>query len=61
MNAGAKLAAYALVLAAMLGGGAVVGAAVGPIDVGDGGGHGSPASDTSPPSADHDGAGPGGH
>ena len=59
MNAGAKLAAYALVLAIMLGGGAVVGAAVGPIDVGDGGGHGSPADDTSPPGTGH--TGPGDH
>lgn len=44
MNAGAKLAAFALVLAAMVGGGAALGSAVGPIDVGDaegphGGGH----------------------
>jgi hypothetical protein len=34
MNAGTKLGAYGLVLAAVLGGGAVVGAATGPIDVG---------------------------
>lgn len=34
MNAPAKLAAYALVLTIATGGGAVVGAAVGPIDVG---------------------------
>ncbi|MDP1819083.1 MAG: hypothetical protein Q8K58_04215 [Acidimicrobiales bacterium] len=34
MNAGTKLGAYGLVLAAVLGGGAVVGAAAGPIDVG---------------------------
>lgn len=42
MNAGAKLAAYGLVLVAILGGGAAVGSAVGPIDVGsdEEGGHG---------------------
>lgn len=40
MNAGAKLGLYGLLLAAVLGGGAVVGAATGPIDVGDEGGHG---------------------
>ena len=34
MNAPAKLAAYALVLTIAMGGGAAVGAAVGPIDVG---------------------------
>lgn len=34
MNAGPKLGAYALLLAAVLGGGAAVGAAAGPIDVG---------------------------
>ena len=34
MNAGRKLGAYGLLLAAALGGGAAVGAAVGPIDVG---------------------------
>ena len=34
MNAGAKLGAYGLLLAAVLGGGAAVGAAAGPIDVG---------------------------
>lgn len=43
MNAGAKLAGFGLVLAAMVGGGAALGSAVGPIDVGDsaprGGGH----------------------
>lgn len=45
MRAGTKLGAYGLVLAAVLGGGAVVGAAAGPIDVGadagadHGGGH----------------------
>ncbi len=41
MNAGAKLAAYGLVLAGVLGGGAAVGGAVGPIDVGDGEDHGA--------------------
>lgn len=43
MNAGAKLGAYGLLLAAVLGGGAAVGSAAGPIDVGGsaehGGGH----------------------
>ncbi len=41
MNPGLKLGAYGLLLAAMLGGGAAVGAAAGPIDVG-----GSPTHDT---------------
>lgn len=41
MNPGIKLGAYGLLLAAMVGGGAVVGAAAGPIDVG-----GSPAHGT---------------
>ena len=36
MNAATKLGAYGLVLAAMLGGGAAIGAAAGPIDVGGG-------------------------
>lgn len=36
MNAGAKLAVYGLALVAVLGGGAAVGSAVGPIDVGSG-------------------------
>jgi hypothetical protein len=36
VNAGLKLGAYGLLLAAVLGGGAAVGAAAGPIDVGDG-------------------------
>lgn len=49
MNPGAKLAVYALVLAAMLGGGAAVGSAVGPIDIADGGEHGA---DHTPGSAD---------
>lgn len=41
MNAGVKLAGFALALAAMVGGGAALGSAVGPIGVGDGeGGHG---------------------
>ena len=35
MNAGAKLGAYGLVLAAALGGGAALGGAAGPIDVDD--------------------------
>jgi len=35
VNAGAKLGAYGLVLAAALGGGATLGAAAGPIDIGD--------------------------
>lgn len=39
MNAGAKLAAYSLVLAGMVGAGAALGAAVGPLDTG-GGAHG---------------------
>ncbi|MFP5375696.1 MAG: hypothetical protein ACLGIO_02800 [Acidimicrobiia bacterium] len=39
MTGGAKLAAYALVLAAVLGGGAALGAAAGPLDVGGGDGH----------------------
>jgi hypothetical protein len=47
VNPGAKLAAYALVLAAALGAGAALGTAVGPIDVG-GGTHGG----------DHDGGSP---
>nr|MBA3803012.1 hypothetical protein [Acidimicrobiia bacterium] len=34
MNAGAKLGAYGLLLAAVLGGGAAAGAIAGPIDVG---------------------------
>jgi hypothetical protein len=39
MNPAAKLAAYGLLLAAVLGGGAAVGAAAGPIGVGDGDDH----------------------
>ena len=35
MNVGAKLAAFAAILAASFGAGAVVGAAIGPIDVDD--------------------------
>lgn len=41
MNAGVKLAGYALVLAAAFGGGAAVGAAVGPIQVTDDEDHGT--------------------
>lgn len=46
MNAGTKLAAFGLVLVAMVGGGAAVGAAVGPIEIGTGSRHasGHPAS-----------------
>ena len=39
MNAAAKLGAYGLVLAGVLGAGAAVGEAVGPVDVGDGAAH----------------------
>jgi hypothetical protein len=49
VNAGAKLAAYGLVLVGMVGGGAAVGAAVGPIDTGDSGGeHGGGHSGSAP-------------
>lgn len=41
MNPGAKLAAFALVLAAMFGGGIGLGSAVGPIDIGEDGEHGA--------------------
>jgi len=41
VNAGAKLGAYGLVLAAALGGGATLGAAAGPIDIGDAPVHGA--------------------
>jgi hypothetical protein len=40
VNAGTKLGAYGLLLAAVLGGGAAVGATTGPIDVGGGADHG---------------------
>lgn len=55
MNPGAKVAGYALVLAAALGAGAALGSAVGPIDVG-GGTHstpqgGDPVTTTSAPHA----------
>lgn len=50
MNAGAKLGAYGLVLAAALGGGAALGGAAGPIDVDDAPTHGqhddTPTNDT---------------
>jgi hypothetical protein len=49
MKAPAKLAAYALVLAIATGGGAAVGAAVGPIDVG-GESDGGPSHDDGGPS-----------
>ena len=39
MNAGTKLGAFALVLAAVLGGGAALGTVAGPIDVGGDSGH----------------------
>lgn len=57
MNAAAKLAAYALVLAAMIGGGAGIGAAVGPIDTSDGGGehgagHSGSTSEATPATAE---------
>jgi hypothetical protein len=42
VKAGTKLGAYGVVLAAVLGAGAAVGAVVGPIDVGDGDAHGVP-------------------
>lgn len=52
MNAGAKLGAYGLVLAAALGGGAAVGAAAGPIDVDDAPAH--HMHDDGPTTPDHD-------
>ena len=57
MNAAAKLAAYGLVLAGMVGGGAAVGSAVGPIDTGDGGndhgaGHSASNSGATPASTE---------
>lgn len=45
MTAGAKLAAFALVLGAMVAAGAALGSVVGPIDVD--GGHGEPTTTTS--------------
>ncbi|MGK2947411.1 MAG: hypothetical protein ACSLFP_02465 [Acidimicrobiales bacterium] len=49
MNAAAKLAAYGLVLAGMIGGGAGIGTAIGPIDTGDDGGeHGAGHSGSAP-------------
>lgn len=52
MNAAAKLGAYGLVLAAALGGGATLGAAAGPIDIGDAAVHGGHDPDPTPaPSA----------
>lgn len=53
MNAGTKLASYGLVLAAALGGGVAVGAAAGPIDIGEApvhGGHHANAAHTTAPS-----------
>lgn len=41
MNAGTKLAGFGLVLVVMVGGGAAVGSAVGPIDVRDSAEHGA--------------------
>lgn len=51
MTGGAKLAAYALVLAAVLGGGAALGAAAGPLDVGGGDGHDAPGGHGDEPAA----------
>lgn len=69
MNAGTKLAGFALVLAAMVGGGAAVGAAVGPIEVDTSGEHDSGHAASSEPGEatsacptttdDADGPGPG--
>ncbi len=57
MNAGAKLAAYALVLAAAFGGGAALGNVVGPIDVGGSPSHDEPEapSPADVPQTDHGG------
>lgn len=49
MNRGTKLAAYALVLAASLGAGAIIGSAAGPIDVGGGDRHREPHADDRTP------------
>lgn len=48
MNAGAKLGAYGLALVAALGGGATLGAAAGPIDIGDAPVHGGHDPDATP-------------
>lgn len=56
MNAGAKLGAYGLVLAAALGGGAALGGAAGPIDVDDAPAHDRHDDPEAPP--DHGGDGP---
>lgn len=66
MNAPAKLAAYAVVLAVVTGGGAVLGAAAGPIDVGGGEGDevghdmGSGSDTAGPPTDEGNGTGAGG-
>ena len=57
MNAGAKLAAYGLVLAGMIGGGAAIGATVGPIETGargaeHGGGHAGSRPEAAPATRD---------
>lgn len=57
MNAGAKLAAYGLVLAGMIGGGAAIGATVGPIETGGsggehGGGHAGSGAEVTPAARD---------
>lgn len=57
MNAAAKLAAYGLLLAGMIGGGAAIGATVDPIDTGDGGdqhgaGHSGSTPEATPASAE---------
>lgn len=57
MNAGAKLAAYGLVLAGMIGGGAAIGATVGPIETGargaeHGGGHAGDGPEATPATRD---------
>ena len=61
MKPGIKLAAFALLLAAVFGGGAAVGAAVGPIDVGGGADHGpapvdGPSASTVPHPGHQDGS-----
>ncbi len=56
MNAGAKLGAYGLVLAAALGGGAALGGAAGPIDVDDAPAHDQHDDAEAPPA--HGGDGP---
>ncbi len=52
MNTAVKLAAFAAVVAASFGGALVVGAAVGPIDVGESGGHGTDSSSIAGPDGD---------